>query len=84
MAPGGWLKHLASLGELSPCQVLAGEGHCYIREETSSILLMLYPRTTEILVSYCRWVNQSMKTPVWQVRHLQDIVQGLQPWDYES
>lgn len=44
MAPGGWLKHLVSLGELSPCQVLAGEGHYYNREETSSFFADTLPK----------------------------------------
>lgn len=50
-----------------------GSSHSYNREETPSVLLMLSPRTAEILVSYCRWVNQSVKTPALQAKSCQAI-----------
>lgn len=55
------------------------------REETSTFVLRLSPRTTEVSVSYSRWVNQSMKIAALQAMNCQ-TVQGLwiQPWDYES
>lgn len=74
-----WQQVLAqTLGVLRRAVTLSGPGwrgssHCYNREETSSVLLMLSPRTAEILVSYCRWVNQSVKTLAWQAKSCQAI-----------